>query len=90
MEMRIVNRTENVLEIEFPGESETLLNLLKQKLLTNEKVVSATFLLGHPLLDNPKLYLEVSDKKPEQHLRTAAKELRTAFDEFETGLLKSR
>lgn len=88
MEMRIVEKSENVIEVELPGETETILNLLKQKLLKNDKVVSATYLLGHPMLDAPKFYLEVSDKKPEQHLRNAAKELRAAFDELETQLLQ--
>lgn len=89
MEMRIVEKSENAIEVEISGESETLLNLLKQKLLSDDKVVSATYLLGHPMLDVPRLYLEVSDRKPEQHLRNAAKELRASFDEFETQFLQA-
>jgi DNA-directed RNA polymerase subunit L len=88
MEMRTITRTESTLEIEFPTENDTFLNLLKQKLLRDEKVVNATYVIGHPLLDKPKLVLEVSDKKPDLHLRNAAKELRQAFDEFETQLLR--
>ncbi|MHB8585011.1 MAG: RpoL/Rpb11 RNA polymerase subunit family protein [Thermoplasmatota archaeon] len=88
MDIRVLTKSDNAMEIEFPSENDTLLNLLKQRLLHDEKVVNATYLLGHPLLDKPKLYVEVSDKKPDIHLRNAAKELRQLLDEFETQLLR--
>ncbi|HVL48914.1 MAG TPA: RpoL/Rpb11 RNA polymerase subunit family protein [Candidatus Thermoplasmatota archaeon] len=89
MEISLLKKTENALEIEVKGENETLLNLLKQHLLKSEKVVSATYLMGHPFLDNPKLYLEVKGGKPEAQLKQAAKELRTLFDELETQVIRA-
>ncbi|HVL87817.1 MAG TPA: RpoL/Rpb11 RNA polymerase subunit family protein [Candidatus Thermoplasmatota archaeon] len=89
MEIRLVEKADNAIEVEFVGENETLLNLLKQKLLAMDKVESATYLTGHPLLDQPRLYVEVKSGKPEQVLKQAAKELREQYDEFETQLLRA-
>lgn len=89
MEMRLVNRTNNRLEIEFIGENDTLLNLLKQRLLQDPAVESATYIMGHPYLDNPTFVLETKSGKPDQALKTAAKDLRAQFDEFETQLVRA-
>jgi len=89
MEMRLVNKTTNRLEIEFIGENDTLLNLLKQKLLADPAVETATYIMGHPYLDNPTFVLETKNGKPEQALKNAAKDLRQAFDEFETQLVRA-
>lgn len=89
MEMRLVNKTNNRLEIQFIGENDTLLNLLKQKLLADPAVETATYIMGHPYLDNPTFVLETKSGKPEQALKNAAKDLRQAFDEFETQLVRA-
>ncbi|HWG89551.1 MAG TPA: RpoL/Rpb11 RNA polymerase subunit family protein [Candidatus Thermoplasmatota archaeon] len=83
MEIKLLKKTDTTLELELATENETLLNLLKQKLLENEKVVTASFLIGHPLLDKPKLVLEtVKGAKPDAVVKAAAKELRASVDEF--------
>lgn len=89
MEMRLVNKNGNRLEIEFIGENDTLLNLLKQRLLADPTVESATYIMGHPYLDNPTFILETKSGKPEAALKNAAKELRGQFDEFETQLVRA-
>ncbi len=88
-ELTILERTDKSLTIEFKGENETLLNILKQRLLANDKVDSATYLMGHPLIDAPRLVFSCTSGKPEQHLRAAAKDLRAEFDDLETQLLKA-
>jgi DNA-directed RNA polymerase subunit L len=89
MEMRLASKTGNGLEIEFIGENDTLLNLLKQKLLQDPSVETATYVMGHPYLDNPTFFVETKSGKPEQALKNAAKELRAQFDEFETLLVRA-
>jgi DNA-directed RNA polymerase subunit L len=89
MEMRLVSKTSNKMEIEFIGENDTLLNLLKQKLLEDGTVESATYVMGHPYLDNPRFTLVTKSGKPDAALKTAAKELRAQFDEFETLLVNA-
>ena len=89
MEMRLVSKTNNRLEIEFIGENDTLLNLLKQRLLTDPAVEIATYIMGHPYLDNPTFVLETKNGKPEAALKNAAKDLRQALDELETQLVRA-
>ena len=90
MELKVLEKTEKTLEMELPGENETLLNLVKQKLLENEKVVSATYVMGHPFLDVPRLYVEAKGGKPEAALKAALKGLREDLDGFEDSVLKSK
>ena len=89
MELRLVNKTNNRLEIEVIGENDTLLNLLKQKLLQDPSVETATYVMGHPYLDNPSFVVETKNGKPDQAVKNAAKDLRAQFDEFETLLVRA-
>lgn len=89
MELRLVSKTSNKMEIECIGENDTLLNLLKQKLLEDPTVETATYIMGHPYLDNPHFILETKSGKPDVALKSAAKELRAQFDEFETLLVNA-
>jgi DNA-directed RNA polymerase subunit L len=89
MEVRVLSKTDKSIEVEVVGENETLLNLLKQRLLVSPDVESATYLIGHPLLDQPKLFVQVRKGKPEAALKAAAKELREDLDKFETEFLKA-
>ena len=89
MEMRLVNKTSNRLEIQFIGENDTLLNLLKQRLLEDETVETASYIMGHPYLEIPTFIVETKSGKPEAALKNAAKDLRAQFDEFETQLVRA-
>lgn len=89
MEMRLVNKSDKRMEIEFIGENDTLLNLLKQRLLADPSVETATYVMGHPYLDNPTFIVEMRTGKADAALKNAAKELRGQFDEFETLLVRA-
>lgn len=89
MEVRVLAKGEKSMEVEVIGENETLLNVLKQRLLQSPDVESATFLIGHPLLDQPRLFVQVRKGKPEAALKAAAKELREELDKLETEFLKA-
>lgn len=89
MDVRVMSKGDKSLEVELVGENETLLNLLKQRLLASPDVESATFIIGHPLLDQPKLFVQVRKGKPETALKAAAKEVREELDKFETEFLKA-
>ena len=88
--MKLVAKTDKTVEVEFENENETLLNLLKTKLLMNADVQAATFIIGHPLLDKPRLVITAKSGKPEAHLKQAAKDLRVSFDAFETAVVNHR
>jgi DNA-directed RNA polymerase subunit L len=89
MEMRLVSKTDKKMEIEVIGETDTLLNLLKQRLLADPAVESATYIMGHPYLDTPLFVVETKSGKADAALKSAAKDLRQQFDEFETLLVRA-
>lgn len=89
MELRIKTKTDKRLELEVIGENDTLLNLLKQRLLQDATVDTATYIMGHPYLDNPTFVVEVKSGKADVAIKNAAKELRQQFDEFETQLVRA-
>ncbi|ENN96162.1 DNA-directed RNA polymerase subunit L [Methanocaldococcus villosus KIN24-T80] len=51
MEIKILERKDNLIEIELIGEDHSLPNLLKDILLTKEGVKMASYSIEHPLLD---------------------------------------
>ena len=89
MELRLVSKTDKRMEIEVIGENDTLLNLLKQRLLQDANVETATYIIGHPYLDTPKFIVEMKSGKPDAALKSAAKELRAQYEEFDTLLARA-
>ena len=73
MELKLLNKTKDMIEIEIKGEDETLLYPLQQTLVEDKSVEYAIYIMGHPLLENPKLVVKVSDGKPQAALKRAAK-----------------
>jgi len=82
MEIRLINKEKDSMEIEIIGEDETLLEPLKQKLLEDKNVELATYLTGHPMLENPKIFVKVKSGKPQAAFKKAAKALTNEYDEF--------
>ncbi len=82
MELKLLTKSKDSMEIEITGEDETLLYPLQQKLLEDKSVVFATYDKGHPMLDNPKLIVKVKEGKPQAALKRAAKALTNDFKQF--------
>jgi DNA-directed RNA polymerase subunit L len=86
MKLAVLNKTEHELEIEVHGENETLLNPIKQALLSDKDVDFAEYIIEHPTLSIPKVFLRTKGKaKPEAVLKRTIKQLIADFDEFETA-----
>ena len=83
MEIRKLSHTDDELELEVLGEGETLLHPLREKLLEDDKVEYATYILGHPELENPKLFLRVKKGKPEDALKRALEALISDYEQLE-------
>jgi DNA-directed RNA polymerase subunit L len=82
MELKLVSKSKDSIEVEIAGEDETMLYPLQQKLLEDKSVVFATYEKGHPMLDNPKLIVKVKEGKPQAALKRAAKALANDFKQF--------
>lgn len=86
MKLNLLSKTDNELEIEVHGENETLLNPIKQALLNDKDVDFAEYIIEHPSLAVPKIFLRTKGKvKPDVVLKRTIKALVAEFDAFETG-----
>lgn len=86
MKLAVLNKTEHELELEVHGENETLLNPIKQALLADKDVDFAEYIIEHPTLSTPKIFLRTKGKaKPEVVLKRTVKALVAEFDEFGTS-----
>jgi DNA-directed RNA polymerase subunit L len=85
VELKILSQTATELEVEVRGETETLLNPIKQALLADKDVDFAEYIIEHPSLSVPKVFIRTKGKaKPEAILKRTIKALIAEFDEFET------
>lgn len=85
MQLRVLSKTDNEMELEVVGENETLLNPIKQALLADKDVEFAEYIIEHPSLSVPKIFLRTKGKaKPDAVLKRTVKALVAEFDAFET------
>jgi DNA-directed RNA polymerase subunit L len=85
VKLNVLSQTDNELEVEVHGENETLLNPIKQALLADKDVDFAEYIIEHPSLAIPKIFLRTKGKvKPDVVLKRTIKSLVAEFDGFET------
>ena len=85
MQLNVLSKTDNEIEVEVHGENETLLNPIKQALLNDKDVDFAEYIIEHPSLSVPKVFIRTKGKaKPEVVLKRTIKALVAEFDGFET------
>ena len=76
VEVKLIAKDKDSIEVEIPGETETLFEPLRSALLRNPNVKLATYHSDHPWFDSKRLFLKVSDGKPAEALKAAAREVR--------------
>lgn len=90
MELRVLHQEGNELEVEVLGENETLLNPVKQALLADKDVDFAEYIIEHPQLSVPKIFLRTKGKaKPQTVLKRTIKAVIAEFDTFEDAFVKA-
>ena len=82
MNLKILNKTDNELEMEIVGETHTLLNLLKTILLEDDAVEIATYDIKYLGISEPVMYVRTSGKDPVQAMRSALHTMVAICDEF--------
>ncbi|MBM4249411.1 MAG: DNA-directed RNA polymerase subunit L [Euryarchaeota archaeon] len=90
MEVRILTKEKDLIEIELQGVNETVLEPLKQKLLQDDNVTQATYYMGHPMLARPRLRVRVKEGKPHAALKKASKAIASEFREAQTLIEKAK
>jgi len=82
MELNIINKTNNELEVELRGETHTLLNLLKDLLIKDERVEAAFYDMKHVSISDPILYIKTDGTDPIMILKETAAIIVAQCDEF--------
>jgi len=82
MNLKILNKTDNELEMEIVGETHTLLNLLKTILLEDDTVEIATYDIKYLGISEPIVYVRTNGKDPVQAVRSALQTMVAICDEF--------
>ena len=90
MKINIIKMEKGHIELEFSGESHTLLNLLQSSLIEDAKGELAGYSKPHPLMDRSKLFITLKrGNKMLDALKKAAKNADGKLDEFLEGFEKS-
>jgi DNA-directed RNA polymerase subunit L len=82
VELNILNKTNNELEVELRGETHTLLNLLKDLLIKDERVVTAFYDMKYVSISDPVLYIKTDGADPILVLKDVAAIIVSECDEF--------
>lgn len=85
MELIILSKTENELEVELKGETHTLLNLLRDLLIKDGRVEVAFYDIKHVSISDPVFYIKTDGSNPIEVLKDAASKIVVECDEF-TGV----
>lgn len=82
MELTILNKTENEINIKVTGETHTMLGILKTALLNNKHVEIATYDIKHPTISEPVLFVRTDGADPVSVIKKASKDIVKECDEF--------
>ncbi len=84
--MKVLKDTKKELEIEITGETHSLCNTLRKTLMEDEDVEAAAYVIEHPIIGEPKLYVKA--KNPKKSLKQAAEIVKSRCNELK-GLIDS-
>jgi len=94
LNLKVLKRTPDELQIEVEGEGHTFCNLLQKALLEDDTVDVAGYSIKHPLISNPVIYVRMKarrkpEKRPETALKEAAEKIRQRNKELRTSFEKA-
>lgn len=78
--MKVIKDTKKELEIEITGETHSLCNTLRKTLMEDKEVEAAAYVIEHPIIGEPKLYVKA--KNPKKSLKKAAETVKSRCDEL--------
>ena len=89
MEVEIVKSEKNFAEFIVKGERHTFSNLLRSRLLQDEDVSFASYILEHPLDNEAKFVVRTKSKSVKKALDEAVKKIEKELKEFESAVKKT-
>ena len=88
MEIKIISKSKQTLEIEFANEDSTLVNPLKERLMLHDNVDYAEAIQEHPQISKHGLFIRVKSGDPVDTLAKVVNELRGEVKNFRTAFLQ--
>lgn len=88
MELKLMKKRKQSIEFELVDADKTILYPLVEELVNDKKVEIARYIVGHPQLDKPKIFVKVKDGKPQTAVKRVAKKLAKQFKECNEALEK--
>jgi len=90
VELELLSKDEDSMTIKLVGEDHTLCNILRKALHEDKHVISASYVIEHPILEHPKFYVKVrKGRSPRRALTDAAGRIIESCDELHNELLKA-
>ena len=82
--MKILDESDNKMVFEATGQTHTLCNILRKRLMSQDEVRAAAYDITHPLVGQPEF--EISAENPRQSIITAAETIKAESQEFKKVL----
>ena len=89
MKLKYLVEEKNHIEFEIEDEEYSIPSVLKDILLENPEVEFATYIIGHPSRDPPKMILKTKKEDAKKVLKEAIKKAISDFEAIEKALSKS-
>lgn len=89
MELKVLKKTEDELQLEVIGEGHTFMNALRSELWNDKDVAVAAYRVEHPVISNPVLFLKTKKKDPYDVLVSTSERLSEKFDSLKKLMEKS-
>jgi DNA-directed RNA polymerase subunit L len=88
--VKVISKTKDMLEVELLGASDTLVQPLIERLLKDEDVAIARHILGHPVVDPPRIYVKMKSGTPQAAVKRAIKAIVNEYKAMEEAYLSSK
>lgn len=82
--MKVVEEDTNRLVLEITGESHTICNILRKRLMAQDEVNAAAYDITHPLVGQPEF--EVNSTNPRESIKTAAETIKQEAAQFKEAV----
>lgn len=83
MELKILEDKKNRLVLSINGEGHTLCNVIKQELLNDDHVKTATYAVEHPLIQHAQFILETDGADTKKTVSAAIKRVDKTLEKLE-------
>lgn len=85
--MKYIKEEPEHVVLEITGETHTICNILRKRLMAQEEVSAAAYDITHPLIGQPEF--EIVSSNPKESLITASQTVKSEATEFKEELTKA-